>query len=257
TRHYRAKLTSGGCVTYTNAITVTVTTNNTWRGTANSDWNNPANWSCGEVPTALRNVVISPTFTENYPVISAAAFANNLTVQQDASLTVNAAANFENVTNSGVINVNNGAVLTVTSSLVNNAPAEDFTIADNAGLLQLNTNVNVSAITVQKNSSLLYRQDYTLWASPVIGQNLQEFSPVTLPNRFYTYNPASDLYTTVDPATTDFETGVSYLIRMPNQSSVPGYNNGSAPINFEGTFMGIPHNGTIERTLSTDGSGYN
>lgn len=257
TRYYRARLTSGGCVAYSNVITITVTSDNHWRGTIDSNWNTAGNWACGSVPDASSNVVINQTASENYPVADVAIVANNITIGSGGSLTLNANATFENIFNSGNVAVNSGAVLTVATQLSNNAPASAFTIANNASLMQLSTTANETAITVNKNSSLLYRQDYTLWSSPVMGQNLQDFSPVTLPTRFYAYTPSSDAYTLVDPSATNFATGQSYLIRMPNQNATPGYNTGAAPITFEGTFSGIPHNGTVNLALSTAGNGYN
>ncbi|MGZ9677524.1 hypothetical protein [Flavobacterium sp. GNP001] len=57
--------------------------------------------------------------------------------------------------------------------------------------------------------------DYSLWSSPVSGQKLKAFSPNTLDNRFYTYNPSSNIYVAVAaPATTDFAVGNGYLIRV-------------------------------------------
>ncbi len=159
--------------------------------------------------------------------------------------------------NSGAVSVNSGASLTVGNALINNAPAAAFTVSDNASLIQIDPVANATPITVQKNGSLLYRQDYTLWSSPVTGQNLQSFSPATLATRFYTYTTATDFYTLVDPSATDFATGQSYLIRMPNYHTTPGYNTGATPIVFQGTFTGVPHNGTINLTLSTAGNGYN
>jgi hypothetical protein len=78
-----------------------------------------------------------------------------------------------------------------------------------------------------------------MWSSPVAGQNLLAFSPETLTNRFYNYNPISNLYVSVaSPATTTFSTAQSCLIRMPN-------NHPATPTNWTGEFTGTPNNGAV------------
>jgi hypothetical protein len=66
-------------------------------------------------------------------------------------------------------------------------------------------------------------------------------------NRFYTYNPTSNLYANVAPTST-FDTGKGYLIRMPKSDATTNYNEGTAPLTYNGEFTGIPNNGTL--TLS-------
>ncbi len=57
-----------------------------WTGYTNTDWNTGSNWCDGSVPVATTNVLINPT--SNQPVISAAAFCNNITINAGASLTI-------------------------------------------------------------------------------------------------------------------------------------------------------------------------
>jgi len=87
--------------------------------------------------------------------------------------------------------------------------------------------------------------DYTMWSSPVSGQQLQAFSPATLADRFYIYNPATDLYNTIVP-TTNFVSGTGYLIRMPNNAV-------AAPATqiFNGVFTGTPNNGSINISVAS------
>jgi hypothetical protein len=90
-----------------------------------------------------------------------------------------------------------------------------------------------------------------MWSSPVSGtQTLAQFSPMTSidpVNRFYTYNPTSNLYANV-ASTSTFDTGKGYLIRMPKSDATTDYNAGTAPLTYNGEFTGIPNNGTL--TLS-------
>ncbi|MFN4199544.1 MAG: hypothetical protein ACK4FS_11010, partial [Flavobacterium sp.] len=127
----------------------------------------------------------------------------------------------------------------------------EFTIQNNANLIQEgSTNNNVGAITVQRNSSPLWRLDYTLWSSPVVGQNLLAFSPLTVANRFYVYNPTTNQYNTIPPSTNAFQTGVGYLIRMPD-NHVSNINNNPAQI-WEGEFLGVPNNGDVTLTVANN-----
>lgn len=125
-----------------------------------------------------------------------------------------------------------------------------LTINNNAALKQINNNANTGNIIVRRNSAGMVKLDYTAWSSPVSNQQLQAFSPNTLPNRFYQY-----LYTgTTTPtayqsvtATTNFVAGKGYMIRAadnwPLTSTV-----------FNGQFTGVPTNGDVSQTV---GLGYN
>ena len=151
------------------------------------------------------------------------------------------------------LTVNPGAVFTVTSGLnlrvgnliVNNAGAANFVVENNANLIQTNAVANTGDITVRRDSNALSRLDYTMWSSPVDGQQLQAFSPVTLADRFYIYNPVTDLYNTIVP-TSNFVMGTGYLIRMPNTAV-------AAPATeiFNGVFTGIPNNGPVSITVTS------
>lgn len=212
-----------------------------WTGTANTDWNNTANWCGGTVPTSSSDVTI--TTATNNPVISTGtATVHNLTIAEGATLTVATGA---------TLNVDN--ILSVN-------PAGTLTVADNGALVQgIATSVSANAgnIVFHKKGSSLYRSDYTMWSSPVAGQNLQAFSPATVSNRFYEYKTATDVYASVTPNDHSFDTAKGYLIRMPNADATAGYNDGATDIKFEGTFTGVPNNGTITRPLATTGGRYN
>ena len=223
----RRTSTGSGCTTAAgNTVSWIVSTVNTWTGAAGTTaWTTPGNWSCGLVPTAVTDVIIgTATF---YPVITSPVAINSLTINTGASL-----------------NVVSGNSLTVTDVIINNGT---FALENNSNLLQVNNVANTGAITVKRNtSSEVKRLDYNLWSSPVAGQNLLAFSPETLTNRFYVYNPTNNLYSAVPPATTDFAAGTGYLIRMPNTFSV------DTPGIWEGTFTGVPNNGTYTITVGND-----
>lgn len=156
---------------------------------------------------------------------------------------------------SGTFTIKSGTNITVVNDVVNNMTAADFVVENNANLLQQGTvNNNSGSITVKRNSATIKRLDYTLWSSPVAGQGLYAFSPLTFANRFYTYNPSTDNYAAysgfsitglnsdgvngTDSNHATFATGTGYLIRTP-------WNHPTAPAIFAGTFTGVPNNGNV------------
>lgn len=135
--------------------------------------------------------------------------------------------------------------LTVGNDLINNGGT--VTIQNNANLIQNGTtNDNVGDVNVFRNSASLFKLDYTLWSSPVADQNLLAFSPATLPNRFYTYNSTTNNYSPIVPSTNDFEEGVGYLIRMPDDHPTA-----TATI-WNGEFTGVPNNGNVSVSVAND-----
>lgn len=63
-------------------------TTDIWTGNVNSDWDNAGNWQSGTVPNANFDVEI-PDGRPNYPILQGNAGAKNLTLGDNASVTVN------------------------------------------------------------------------------------------------------------------------------------------------------------------------
>lgn len=206
---------TGGCTGIGNSgsAVVTVGTTSTWNGSA---------WS-PSTPNSTSAVVFEGNYTaaSNLTFCSVSVASGTVTIPSGYNLTLN-----------GAITVTGGS----------------FVLANNANLIQ-NTNVaNSGNITVNRNTAALMRQDYCMWSSPVSGQQLQAFSPLTLSNRFYTYDPATDTYVT-ETATNNFSTGKGYLIRLPN-------NHPTTPTVWNGSFSGTPNNGTVALTSLTSSKYY-
>ena len=205
----------------------------TWKGTTSTNWATTTNWSTGAAPTATSDVVIA-TITHQ-PIIGSDVSINSLVIATSATLTVTSGYN-----------------LTVANAVTNSGT---MTLQNKANLLQSSattTNSNTGSIIVKRNSASLLRLDHTLWSSPVGSQNLYGFSPATLTNRFYTYNTTSNSYVTTGlSAATTFTAGKGFAVRAPNDHS------SVTPSTWEGTFTGIPNNGTVPFTLDTSGSGFN
>jgi hypothetical protein len=151
-----------------------------------------------------------------------------------------------------------GYSLVVYENIINSSTPDSFIVQNNANLYQFSdaASSNIGEITVIRNSSEIFRLDYTMWSSPVTGsQTLKQFSPQTVDSRFYEYNSTDDIYSAIDPLTTTFEPGNGYFIRSPNNHVT---NNGTnAPQLWSGTFVGVPTNGEVTVALDTSGEGFN
>jgi len=248
---------SGGCAVAavsSNVVKITVADTDIWLGTRDIYWNEPRNWSCGTVPTEITKVLIpASTVQGRMPnVIGFQGYAKNITIENGARLTV---------LNTGTLNVMDN---------IDVATGGFFTVENNASLVQTNaTTPNTGNVKVIRNSNSLFKLDYTLWSSPVIGQNLQSFSPSTLSTRFYEYgtvaqpttanpNAMAEYYILIpNPSLTNFSPAKGFLIRMPDRiAGDDEYNNSQASVVFEGEFNGVPNNGTITYPLNTAASRY-
>jgi predicted outer membrane repeat protein len=191
----------------------------TWNGSA---WSNNA-------PTASVDAIINGDFSTTATGDTAGFSAKTLTVNATKTFTINTG---HNITVAGAV-TNNGII----------------TIDNNANLIQtaaLNTNPTPTGTAiVKRNSASIQLYDYTLWSSPVAGQNLRTFSNNTLATRFYTYNSDTNFYNVVDfTNTVNFATATGYLIRSPN----------NWPANtlrtFGGVFTGVLNNGKVPIALN-------
>ena len=205
-------------------------TSTTWTGT----------WSNGTPTTALDAVIAGNYNTSTNGAITA------------KSLTVN----------SGVFTIASGTSVTVENAVVNSAGVANFIVENNGNLIQNTTATNSGAITVKRNSNPLFRYDYTLWASPVVGQNVKAFSPATLSNRFLVYNTATGangdyeaLFPAQSESTYNFEAGKGYLIRTSDTHPLYVSGNTGTVINAE--FKGVPFNQNINVPLSNATTGFN
>lgn len=83
---------SSGDFIYTGSKTVTtaapVCTTNNWTGAVSTAWENPANWSCGQVPDSTMNVIVQAP-APNYPVVNSVAYCKSITTSQGVNVVVN------------------------------------------------------------------------------------------------------------------------------------------------------------------------
>lgn len=162
-------------------------------------------------------------------------------IDGDLTLTTDVTA-CELLLNSGVLTVNPDVSLTVNGEVVNTQNANNFIVQNNANLIQVDDVENTGAITVERNA-VIKHLDYTIWSSPVMAQDLQEFSPQTLPNRIRIYNESTDTWSVTSG---DFASGRGYMFRAPNVFDAPYPN----VYTWTGTFSGVPENGTVTASFN-------
>lgn len=218
TTYIRAAIKSGSCEEVFSSVATILIKSTTWNG---NSWNNGA-------PDAATSAIFTGNYTATGNVL-----ACSITVSNDAEVLI--PSTFD-VTINGAVTVESGT----------------FTLSSDSNLIQLTDAVNSGQVIVNRKSASLFRLDYTMWGSPVFGtQTLKNFSPLTVSNRFYTYNSLSDQFAVIDPLTNGFTPGKGYLIRMPDNHSA------TVASSYNGTFTGTPNNGPITLPLAETGLGFN
>ncbi|PBJ10952.1 T9SS sorting signal type C domain-containing protein [Flavobacterium sp. ACN6] len=113
-------------------------------------------------------------------------------------------------------------------------------LEDGASLYQSDDDmVNTGVIHLKRKTNPVMRYDLTYWSSPVDNQKLVDFSPETLWDKFYWYDPISKWNVNYFGTMTMIP-GQGYNVRAPQSYSL------TERIIFEGTFKGIPNNGKVE-----------
>ena len=198
-------------------------------------WQNGA-WSNGD-PSLTKDVIIKGALE-----VSASLEAKTLTVS-DAG---------------GMLAVKPGGILTVDGKIDNQAGLTGLVIENGGNLIQNQNVANLGAISVNRNSQAMVRNDMTFWSSPVQQeawqQTIRSFSPETLFNRFWTYNESTNEFSQILTSDTDsklFEAGKGVSIRVKNTLAT-----GDNTIQ-NGEFSGVPFNGDINVPVQFTASGYN
>lgn len=185
----------------------------TWTGSA---------WDNGEPNITTDAVVLSGTCN----VTSNTSF-KTITVQADAIL---------NVDNAATITVQDNIQVLGTGQLILN---------NNTSLLQNNSSaINTGNIKYRRNATPMRQYEFTYWGAPVVGQVLNVFSPLTLADKFYSYNANVGINNWVLENQNNVMTpGKGYAIRAPQ-----GYT--TTPQVFSGEFIGVPNNGNISANVA-------
>ncbi len=207
---------SSGCIATKNVVV----TNNTriWSG-ASTNWNTAASWKPSGVPTAsnciivVDNSIISGTSFE--------AYGRNLNVKSTGNLTVNP-TNTLTITEAVKVDTGGNLILESTGSLV-----------------QVNNTTNTGNIKARVNAKPMRRYDYTYWSTPVASQMLSTLSPLTLADKYYSWNPTTQSWLLHASGNVSMANAKGYIVRAPQTFSI------TAPSVYSAEFSGVPNNGTV------------
>jgi hypothetical protein len=212
TRYYRAVVQYGSCdVKYTTPVGITVPAAVTYNGT----------WSA--TPTSTSSVLITSnlTLTSNLNVCSCQ-------VSGTATVTINPNSN-----------------LIVQTSLVVDATA-NIIVKDKGSIVQVDDSAtDVGKVTVQRNSKAMKLYDYTYWSSPVQGWKLNELSPNTGIDKYFSFNPLINNWALILAGNEVMSPAKGYIVRSPQGWSLTNATSGI----YEGTFTGVPNTGIVPVTI--------
>lgn len=110
---------------------------------------------------------------------------------------------------------------------------------NNASLFQTDDSVeNTGKLQFKRNTSPVTTTDYTYWASPVAGQQLELLSPNSPAFSFYSFNSQSNNWQN-ESSKINMTLGKGYIFQGPLSFST------TTPSIFEAVFSGVPNNGLI------------
>ncbi|WP_159437438.1 T9SS type A sorting domain-containing protein [Hymenobacter daecheongensis] len=145
----------------------------TWSGAVNNSWFDPANWSCGTVPTSASSILI-PAGMTTYPVLGVGGpvpTALHLTIANGATCTLNGSLTLlGNLVNNGTLNANNGTLLCSgsTAQTVSGSSFRlfDLTVSNPAGVtlqtpLRLRHLLTLTSGNLASNGNLTLLSDAT------------------------------------------------------------------------------------------------
>lgn len=157
--------------------------------------------------------------------------------------------------------VNNGATIIVPSTVslivernITVNPGAIILVENNGSILQIDDNaVNAGNISFKSKTTTMKLYDYNYWSSPVAGCTLQQLSPNTLYDKYFSFNPTLDSWTVHLYGTQIMEPGKGYIVRAPQGWSQA---NPTAGV-YEGTFTGVPNNGIVQASINKGAGTYN
>jgi hypothetical protein len=220
TTYVRAAVQNGSCsIQYTAPIQITVPAAVTYSGT----------WSA--TPNATTPVVIN----------------SNLTLPSSmhvCSCTVSGTA---------IVTVPSGMTLTVEKEIVVNSTA-NIVVENTGSIVQVDdASINTGAITVKRNTTPMKQYDYSYWSAPVQGNTLYQLSPATLSDKYFSFNPVSNNWVTLNYGAPVMQPAKGYIVRAPQGWSLTNATSGS----YHALFNGVPNNGVVSATIEKGTGTYN
>jgi len=220
TRYFRAVVQNAGCPeVYTDAVEITilpaVVYNGTWSGT----------------PTAQTPIVVSANLNITGTVNACACQVMNsavVTIQPNANLIVQREIIVEEGSN--IIVESSGSVVQVEDDAINMGPS-----------------------TIKRSTTPMKGFDFTYWSSPVHSWSLFNLSPLTRYDKFFSFNPVTNSWTTHMNGNENMVPGRGYIVRAPAGWSLSNASHGV----YNSTFTGIMNTGIVTAPLSKGAGTFN
>lgn len=158
---------------------------------------------------------------------------------------------------SSLLKIEGNKSLTVTNGIttVDNTATEGILVENNGSLVQVTavdnelTNNNIGEIKVQRTTTPMYRYDFTYWGSPVKDHTVKDLSPMTLFDKYMSWNADTGAWVIIPVGAEAMAPGKGYAVRAPQYFPT----NVNAKIPYTGNFIGVPNNGNV--TYTTYGNG--
>lgn len=167
--------------------------------------------------------------------------ATALEIRSDLTLVGNLEGCSCEINNQAVVQVLPMSNLTVKSSIIVRENAQ-LLIADQGSLVQIEDYaVNSGSITKEVTSTPMKNFDYTYWSSPVAEMTLKRLSPLTLNDKYHSYNPIAGAWVNHVGGQVEMQAGKGYIVRAPQGWSVTNATQGR----FTAQFTGVPNNGIV------------
>jgi hypothetical protein len=220
TKYFRAFIQNGNCFeAYTTPIVITVPAAVTFNGT----------WS--STPTALTPIIVSANLT----------LSSNMNVCSCQ------------LTNNAIMNIPANKSLVVTREITVTDGA-NIIVENNGSIVQIDDNaVNSGAILVKRNTEPLKAYDFNYWSSPVKNLTMHDLSPLTLSDKYFSYDPLIGNWVTSLNGAAVMNPGQGYIIRAPQGWSTT---NGSVGV-YPGQLHGVPNSGVLPVSINKGLDTYN
>jgi hypothetical protein len=157
------------------------------------------------------------------------------------------------IMNNAVLKIFSGATLTVQRN-VSVATTAQLIAENSASLVQKDdASTFTGVMTVKRNSAPMKLFDYSYWSAPVTGWTLNQLSPLTLSDKYYSFSPTINNWVSIAGGAQMMTPSKGYIVRAPQGWSLTNPTSGV----YNATFVGTANNGIIPIALTKSASSMN
>ncbi|HEX8269889.1 MAG TPA: hypothetical protein VF581_08345 [Flavobacterium sp.] len=157
------------------------------------------------------------------------------------------------INGSAVVTIPSGMTLTVEKEIIV-ASTANIIVENNGSVVQVDdASINTGAISVKRSTTPMKLQDYTYWSAPVQGNTLNQLSPATLYDKYFSFNPLINNWVILNNGTPAMQPAKGYIVRAPQGWSLTNATSGI----YHAAFRGVPNNGVVSATIEKGAGTYN